>query len=122
MRTADGGRRDALWASPTWAFLPLMAYFVAAQVFGITALGEVGSGCEEDICRRVEGRFRRVLEDADDEADADNLHGNIIGDAEEAAGHGDEQQGPACDAGSPAGTDGRENAEQEGCREVDGNP
>lgn len=99
-----------------------MAYFVAAQVFGITALGEVGSGCEEDICRRVEGRFCRVLEDTDDEADADNLHGNIIGDAEEAAGHGDQQQGPAGDAGSPAGTDGRENAEQEGCREVDGNP
>ena len=107
--------------APTWAFLPLMAYFVAAQVFRIAAPSKVGSRRKEDIGRRVEGRFRRVLEDANDEADADNLHGNIIGDTEEAASHRDEQQRPAGNAGSPAGTDGRENAEQEGCREVDGN-
>ncbi len=34
MRGSFCERRDALWASPIWAFLPLMAYFVAAQVFG----------------------------------------------------------------------------------------
>ena len=116
-RIANCGLRNA-----QGAFLPLMADFVAAtQVFRIAALSKVGSCREEDVCRRVEGRFGRVLEDADDEADADDLHGDIIGDTEEAAGHGDQQQRAAGNAGSTTGTDGRKDAEQEGRREVNGN-
>lgn len=82
---------------------------------------KISSCRKQDVCRRVESRFRRVLKDADDEADADDLHGNVIGDAEEAAGHGNEEQGSSGNAGSTAGTDSRQDAEQEGRRKIYGN-
>ena len=51
-----------------------------------------GDGSEEHIRRRVEGCFARVLDDPDDKADADDLHGQIIGDTKEATSNRDEKE------------------------------
>ena len=47
---------------------------------------------EEHIASAVECGLDRVLHHADDEADGDCLHGHIIADAEERAGHWNKQQ------------------------------
>ena len=46
----------------------------------------LGGGGELDVTGRVQGRFHGVLHDADDEADADDLHGDVVRDAEQGAG------------------------------------
>lgn len=47
---------------------------------------------KEHITAAVEGGFDGVLNDTDDEADSDRLHGDIIADTEERASHRNEQQ------------------------------
>ena len=43
----------------------------------------LGRGSEFHVARGVQRGFDRVLNDADDEADADDLHGNIVRNAEQ---------------------------------------
>ena len=69
---------------------------------GLAPLLELRDGGEQRIGRGVDGGLDGVLNDADDEADADDLHGDVIGDAEQGAGHGDEQQRAARNAGRAA--------------------
>ena len=65
-----------------------------------------GDGGEESVGGRVEGGFDGVLDDADDEADGDGLHGDVVADAEEGAGHRDEEEGAAGHPGGAAGAEG----------------
>ena len=51
------------------------------------------SGGKFHVTGGVQGSFHGILHHADDKADTDHLHGDIIGDAEQGAGHGDQQQG-----------------------------
>ena len=69
---------------------------------GFAPLLELRNGGEQRVGRGIDGGLNGVLNDADDEADADDLHGNIVGDAEQGAGHGDEQQRAARNAGRAA--------------------
>ena len=59
-------------------------------VFG--SFGKFGGGGEKDVAGAVECRFARILQYADDEADADDLHGDIVVDTEARAGDGNEEQ------------------------------
>ena len=77
----------------------------------------LGGGGKLHVTGRVQGRLHRVLHHADDEADTHHLHGNIIGDAEQGAGHGDQQQGAAGHAGSTAGTQSAHGAQHDGGRQ-----
>ena len=61
-----------------------------------------GGGRELHIGRGVQAGFHGILDDADDEADAHHLHGDVVADAEQRAGHRDEQQRAACHAGRAA--------------------
>ena len=82
-------------------------------------MGEFRRGGEEDVAGAVQRRFAGVLQDADDEADADDLHGDVVVDAEGGAGHRDQQQGTAGHAGRSAGAYGRDDREQERRRHID---
>ena len=62
----------------------------------------LGGGGELHITGGVQRSLDGVLNDADDETDADDLHSDIIGDAEQRACHRDEQQRATRDAGSAA--------------------
>ena len=77
----------------------------------------LGGGGELHVTGRVQGSLNRVLHHADDEADAHHLHGDIVGNAEQGAGHGDQQQGTAGHAGSTAGTQSAHSAQHDGCRQ-----
>ena len=50
------------------------------------------SGGKFHVTGGVQGSFHGILHHADDEADTDHLHGDIIGDAKQGAGHGDQQR------------------------------
>ena len=53
---------------------------------------------EEDVAARVQGCLNAVLDHADDKADGDCLHGYVVADVKERAGHRYEQQRTACHA------------------------
>ena len=72
-----------------------------------------GDGGEEHICRRVEGCFARVLDDPDDKADADDLHGQIIGDAKEATSNRDEKERSSCNSRCSTSRDSRYHTQNE---------
>ena len=72
----------------------------------------LGRRGELDVARRVERGLDRILNDADDEADADDLHRDVVRDAEQRARHRDEQQRAARHAGSAARAEGRHDREQ----------
>ena len=61
-----------------------------------------GGGGKFHITGGVQRSLNGVLNNANDEANADDLHGNIIGNAKQRAGHGDEQQRTARNTGSAA--------------------
>lgn len=69
---------------------------------GLAPLLELSNSGEQRVRGGVDGGLDGVLNDADDEADADDLHRNIVGDAEQRTCHGDEQQRAARDAGRAA--------------------
>ena len=73
----------------------------------------LGHSCKENVSRRVEGGLAGVLNDTDNEADADYLHGQIIGNPKEAAGDRNEQERTASYAGSPASRNCRYDTENE---------
>ena len=77
------------------------------------AVVEFGGGGEEGVAAGVECRLDRILYHADDKADGHSLHGHIVADAEEGAGHGDEQQAASRHARGDAGTEGGYDAEEE---------
>ena len=52
----------------------------------------VGRRGEQHVGGRVERRLAGILHHADDEADGDDLHRHLVGDAEQRAGQRDEQQ------------------------------
>lgn len=86
----------------------------------LCALREFRSRREEDVAGAVQRGLAGVFQNADDEADADDLSGKVIADAERSAGYRDQQQGTAGHAGSAAGADGGNDAEKERCRKIDG--
>lgn len=75
---------------------------------------QFGGGGEEHVAAGVERRLDGVLYDADDEADAHGLHGYVVADAEERAGHRHEQQRAAGHARRATGTQRGDDAQQEG--------
>ena len=60
---------------------------------GQAAAAELGGRGEQHVGGGVQCRLAGVLDDADDEADAHHLHGDVVGNAEQAARHGNQQQG-----------------------------
>lgn len=80
--------------------------------------GVFGGGGEQHVAAAVQGRFTGVFDDADDEAHAHHLHGDVIADAERGTGHGDQQQGTPGHPGSPAGPYGGNDAQQQGRGQV----
>ena len=56
------------------------------------ALGEFRRGGEEHVAGAVQRRLAGILQNADDETDADDLHGDVVVDAEGGAGHRDQEQ------------------------------
>ncbi len=76
----------------------------------------LGGGGELHVTGGVQRSLDGVLNDADDETDADDLHSDIIGDAEQRACHRDEQQRAARDAGSAARAQRGHNGQQDGGR------
>ena len=83
-------------------------------------MSEHRGGGEQNVGGGVQGGLAGVLNDADDEADAHHLHGDVVGDAEHAAGHGDQQQGAAGHAGSAAGSQSGHQAQQKRGGEIHG--
>ena len=95
---------------------------VLAQVHFLALLDELpilGGGREHHVGRGVQARLAGILDNADDETDADNLHGNIVADAEQRAAHGDEQKCPAGHARRAAGGHGGQHAQDDGRDRVD---
>ena len=80
----------------------------------LLAVVVLGGGGEEGVAAAVEGRLDGVLHHADDEAYGDGLHGHVVADAEEGAGHGDEQQASAGHARGAAGAEGGYHAQEQG--------
>ena len=74
----------------------------------------LGGGGKFHVTGRVQRGLYRVLHHADDEAHAHHLHGDVVGDAEQRAGHGDQQQGAASHAGSAAGAQSAHGAQHDG--------
>ena len=92
------------------------------QLFLFAALSGVAQFCscgQQDIGRRVERCFAAVLDDTDDEADADDLHRDIGRETEQTAGERDEQQRTAGNTGSAGCTDGCQEDQQDRRRKVD---
>ena len=74
---------------------------------------------EKHVSGTVQRSFAGIFQNGDDEADTDDLHGDIIADAEGRTSDRDQEQRAACDAGSTTCTDGRYDAEQECGRQID---
>ena len=91
---------------------------IAHVLAGLAAAAELGGGGEQHVGGGVQSGLAGVLDHADDKADGHHLHGHVIGDAEQGAGQGDQQQGAAGHAGGPAGGHGGHQAEEEGGGEV----
>ena len=82
----------------------------------------LGGGSEESIGAGVEGRLDRVLHNADDEADADGLHGHVAIDAEQGTGNRDEQQRTARYTRGATSGQGGDDAQHQGGQETDLQP
>ena len=78
-----------------------------------------GGGGKFHVTGGVQRSLNGVLNNANDEANADDLHGNIIGNAKQRAGHGDEQQRTARNTGSAACAQSRHDGQQDGGRHGD---
>ena len=86
-----------------------------------TLLGALGEFCrcrEEDVAGAVQRGFAGIFDDADDEAYADDLHGDIIIDAEGSTCYRNQQEGTAGYAGSTAGAYGGDDAQEKRCGEI----
>ena len=70
----------------------LTAQGVLRQLF---VFSDTGGGGEQRIGRGVQRGFAGVLQDADDEAHGDHLHGDIVRDTRHITGQRDQQQRPA---------------------------
>ena len=81
-------------------------------------LSEFRRCCEKRVGRGIERCLHGILDDSDDEADADDLHGHIVGDAEQTAGERNQEQRTAGNAGSAACGDRCDNAQHDSGREV----
>ena len=96
------------------------------QVFGLQsaflrALCKFGSCGKENVTGAVERSFASILQYGDDKPNTNNLHSDIIADAEGSAGNRNQQQRAAGNTGSTAGTNGRNDAQQESCRHINMN-
>ena len=56
------------------------------------------AGGKEYVGGRVDTGLAGILDNADDETDADDLHGNVVRNVKETAGEWDQKQGSASDA------------------------
>ena len=73
--------------SEVFSYVCRLAFVTRHEVSGfegafLGTFGKFGGGGEEDVAGAVQSRFARVLQNADDETDADDLHGDIVVDAE----------------------------------------
>ena len=53
-------------------------------------MGIFGAGGEDGVAGRIQGGFHGILDDSDDEAHANHLHGRVRRNAENGAGHGNQ--------------------------------
>jgi len=72
-----------------------------------------GSG-KLNVASGVQRRLDRILDDTNDKADTNDLHRNVIGDAEQRAGHRNQQQRAARNAGGTARAQCRHDGQQDG--------
>ena len=70
-------------------------------------------GSEKHVATAVEGSLDRVLHHTNDEAYGDCLHGHIIADAEERAGHGNKHQRTTRHARGTAGAEGGDETQKD---------
>lgn len=78
-----------------------------------------GSG-KLNVASGVQRRLDRILDDTNDKADTNDLHRNVIGDAEQRTGHRDQQQRTARNAGGTARAQCRHDGQQDGGGQRDG--
>ena len=102
-------------------------YRSAAQEVGqglalLLPLVVLGGGGKEDVARGVQSGLQAVLDDAHDKAHAHHLHGNVVGNAEEGAGHGNQEEGTAGHARGAAGGQSGEDGQDQGGGEVTPQP
>ncbi len=96
----------------------LTAQGVFRQLF---IFSDTGGGGEQRIGRGVQRGFAGVLQNADDEAHGDHLHGDIVRDTKHITGQRDQQQRPARHAGSAAGAQRGDHAQQQRGWQIDRN-
>ena len=78
---------------------------VLCKVF-FSASGKFCHGGVKHIGGGIDGCLTGILDNAHDKADAYYLHGDIVGDPEEAAGQRDKQKRSSCHTGCAPGADG----------------
>ena len=84
--------------------LPFVCIFANLEGHtSFTAFLVVGGSGEQRVGKGVKGRFNGVLNNADYEANSNNLHGDIVADAEQGAAQRNKKQGAAGNTGSTAG-------------------
>lgn len=92
--------------------LPFVCVFANLEGYAsFTAFLVVGSSGEQRVGKGIKGSFNGVLNNADYEANAHNLHGDVVADAEQGAAQRNKEQGTAGNTGSTTGTYRSQNAE-----------
>ena len=98
---------------------------LSPQIFLFSDGAHLTAGTAAGRCRKnnvrgaVQGRFTGVLDNTDDETNAHNLHGDIIGDTEDGAGKRNQHKGAAGNAGAAAGAEHGGHAHQKSRTEAD---
>ena len=94
---------------------------IERQLFtAFSCVTHFGRSRKQYIRRGIERCFAAVLDHADDETNADDLHGDITRQTEQAAGERDEQERTTWNTGSTCGTRGSQEDKQDRRREVHG--
>ena len=68
------------------------------RLASLSHVAEFRSSGKHNVGSRIQGSLAGVLNNADDEANADNLHRDVVRNAEQRASQGNKQQGAASDA------------------------
>ena len=119
-------RRDSRnCPSCVWLRMEVPGLGLSLQIFLFSDGAHLTAGTAAGRCREnnvggaVQGRYAGVLDNADDETDAHDLHGDVIGDTEDGAGKGNQHKGAAGDAGTAAGAEHGGHAHQKSRAEAD---
>ena len=87
----------------------------------LAAFRKFSNSSKEDIAGTVQCRFTSIFKHTNNEAYADNLHGNVIVDTERGTGYRNQKEGTAGYAGSAAGANCGNQAQKKRCRKIDNN-